>query len=76
MCMCVNNYCVIYYVQGSVTHTSGLEKPFVTVSWTSPPVGTGAITIGYAIYLCTQKNIPGILYENNIIALQVCCGGN
>ena len=54
ICVCVHVHVVLYYVQGSVTHMSGSDKPSITISWTSPPVGTGAIIIRYATCALTK----------------------
>jgi hypothetical protein len=80
MCLCTHAFaCMsircdinINYIKGSVTHTSRSDKTSITVSWTSPPVGTGAITIGYATTMESQNSMlyniindivfPGLLW--------------
>ena len=52
---------------------SGLDKPSINVSWISPPIGTGAITIGYAT--CGLTKLDCMLYDNNMY-FQVCSGAN
>lgn len=38
---------VFCYMQISITHNDANENQFVSTSWTAPPVGTGAVRIGW-----------------------------
>ena len=49
--MLSNLFNVIVYVQdrSGITHSNGMKKRFVTLTWTAPPEGTGAVVFKYAV---------------------------